>query len=266
MSDRRAVLGAIVLALFSISTLSGCGGASAAYSTPQATFDTAKAAVAKEDWKGFAQCLTPDSRDTMAGAMVMAGSMMQAFAGLGGDEGKKEAKDVEAVLKKHGIDEKSLEGPPLGDAKTDPNEAMKKLSSSIKDRDAFIGEIMTVMSKSGKMKDKGPMTKDATLKDVKVDGDTASGTIATKADGKDVNEPIKFRKISGAWKMEIDMDRKGGGPPPGGIGDPAGADPLKIDDLPKTDQPKAEEPPKTDEPPKTGDPPKSADEAKPGDK
>ena len=41
MRDRRAMLGAIVLALFSISTLSGCGGgASAAYSTPQATFDT----------------------------------------------------------------------------------------------------------------------------------------------------------------------------------------------------------------------------------
>jgi hypothetical protein len=249
MSDRRTVLGAIVLALYSISTISGCGGgASAAYSTPQATFDTAKAAAAKEDWKAFAQCLTPDTRDEMAGGMAIFGPLM----GLSDPE---TGKQIEGVLKKHGIDEKAMDGPPLGDAKGSPEEAMKKLASSIKDRDAFIGEMMTIMKKSGKMKDKGPMDKTATLKDVKIEGDKATGTLVTKVDGKDVPDPnpVKFRKIEGAWKMDVDMNGGGGGPPGGGPPVGGGADPevpkLKTDDFPI----------KTDDPPKTGDTPKAGD-------
>jgi hypothetical protein len=206
----------------------------------------------KEDWKGFAKCLTPDSRDMFAAGIMVGAAFMTAFAG---DEGKEAAKEVEAVMKKHGIDEKTMEGPPLGDPSADPKEAMKKAVAPIKDREAFIGDMMTAMSKMKGAKTKGgPMPKEATLKDVKIDGDTATATIVAKADGKDVNEPIKFKKIDGAWKMEMDMDRKaGGGPGAGGpdLDGPKFSDAPKLDDLTKPkDEPKAEEKPK-DEPPKS---------------
>lgn len=206
MRARRISVLSVGLAAYLISTVAGCGGSSA-YSSPQATFDTAKAAAGKEDWKGFCQCLTPESRDVMAGEMAMMGVMMQGFAGLGGEAGKKSAEKIGEVLKKHGLDEKSMEAVKVEPEESkDPKKAMDKMLTPVKDRDAFIGDMFTALKSmdEGKGKEQKPLPEDAQLKDVKIDGDTATGTITAKKDGEDKSLPVKFKKIEGKWKLDFD--------------------------------------------------------------
>ena len=53
--------------LFCSATI-GCGG-SGGYDSPQVAFEAMKAAGEKEDWKGFCQCMAPDTLDLMVGTM-----------------------------------------------------------------------------------------------------------------------------------------------------------------------------------------------------
>jgi hypothetical protein len=49
--------------------------------SPQAVFESAKSAAQREDWEAFCRCLTPESRDQMAGMMIVAAAMMKGFSG-----------------------------------------------------------------------------------------------------------------------------------------------------------------------------------------
>jgi hypothetical protein len=232
MNARGTAVSWILLAAYAVATVGGCGGGAATHSTPQAVFDAAKTAAEKEDWKSFSQCLTPESRDATAAAVMLAGVMIQGFSSLGDEKDKAAGKEIESVLKKHGVDPKTMEEPPAAAASKDPKEEMKKVIAPIKDRDAFIGDMISAMNKVSKSKGKGgPMPKDATLKDVKIDGDTATGTITAK--DSDKSEEVKFKKIGGSWKMDLDMEKNRQG----------GADDVKFDG-PKFDASKFDEPPK----------------------
>src|SRR5262249_52567761 len=109
----------------------------------------------------------------------------------------------------HGLTEEVLKKQPKLDLK-DPEAAkkgMKQMLEPIKDKNAFVADMMTAMKKlGGDKKDSGPMGKDAELKDVKIEGDTATGTVVTKHDGKEKSEAIKFRKVGGGWKIELPAD------------------------------------------------------------
>jgi hypothetical protein len=192
--------------------------------TPEETFKLMQTAAEKEDWKGMLGNMTVESQESFAGMMAFGGVMIQAFAGLGGPEGAAAAADIKKALDKHGLTEdvlKKLEG----DAGMDPEKAMKALIKPVKDRGAFVADLMGAMKKMEGFKDRSPINKDTVLKDVKTTGDTAKGTIEFEQEGKKESQPIAFKKVNGKWYVDIsDLLKealKGGGAP-GGLPGPGG--------------------------------------------
>ncbi len=178
------------------------GGGSASVkkaATPQDAFNTMKTAFKNKDWKAACSCLTPDSVDTMAASMIVAGSFMKAFGGMTPDgkeapEMKGFGTKIDALFTKYGIDESKLPKPDPAAGEPD----MKALANIVKDKPAFIGEMMTLLDSMPK--DAGgsfPDFESAKISDVKVDGDKAQGKITM--DGKD--DTIDFQKIDGSWKI-----------------------------------------------------------------
>jgi len=213
VATTRTVAAGVVLAALLFSALPGCGSKGGAHATPEDVFKAAKAAADKEDWKGFCDCLTDDSRDTFAGGMAFAGVMMKAFGELGGKEAQAKLKPIDDVLSKHGLTEESLKkmekGPPIGGAEKDVAKAMKEMVAPIKDRSAFVADMVAALKQvEDKGKDQAPFPKDAVLKDLKIDGNSAKAVVVGQQEGAERSEPIEFRKVGAGWKIELPM-----GPP-----------------------------------------------------
>jgi hypothetical protein len=227
----RGALGAV--AVLALAGLLG-GGASAGgdkkvYKNPQEVFDAAKKALQQDDIKTFAACLTEDSRDGLAGGLLLVGFFMKGFTEkFGKEEDKEKLKKLDAVLARHGITEdfiKTLPKPELKapDQKPDRAETLKmvrKILAPVKDRDAFLADMLSLMPKDGKRKggllDKlGP---NPVLANVKIEGEKAKGEIVGMKDGMEVRESVEFRKEAGSWKIDLPLDLGGKGPkgPPGG--------------------------------------------------
>ena len=196
------------------------------YKSPQAVYSAARKAAAKEDWKTLCGCLTDDSRDMMAGGMVMmplfVKGMVAAFAKGKPDVAKKMAaqfKPLDDVLTKHGLTPAVLDKMKKA-KKPDPKDpesqkkAMKRLVAPIKDRCAFIADMAAALKKMpGAGPGKPPISGE--LKDVKVSDDSASGVEVQTVGGKEVRRTIKFRKVGRSWKMELPPPPPSGGPPKG---------------------------------------------------
>jgi hypothetical protein len=207
----------------------GCSGG-AGYETPEASFAAMKEAAKKKDFAAIYDCLSAETQDMMAGGLVMMGSMMKMMSGMaamGGPEAAAEAEKslgaLTAVLEKHGVTEEALEKvQPDPQAMGDPS-AIGKLASVVKDKRAFVADVMNVMQQSdqgGQFNDKFEENVSGELKEVKIDGNNATATLVT-ASGE---EPIEFRKEDSGWKVHLPMDRMGSGgdagPPPGFEGGP----------------------------------------------
>ena len=167
--------------------------------TPEATFEGMKQAASKKDWPGFVSGMTSDTQNMMIG-----GFTMMAMPGIPGGE---KLQGLPELLTKHGAKPLTLNDliATQGDQKK-MMDLMSKAGADVKDKPACIGEVMVVMEKSlgddnkiGKNFDDIAST---TLADVKIDVDTASGTIKSKkADQKD--EKITFKKVDGKWYMDV---------------------------------------------------------------
>jgi hypothetical protein len=216
MTKHRVVGG---LVLFVALGTALAGGRGTTYRTPQEAFDAAKKAIAREDWKGFCATLTDDSRDVLAGGMVMVPLMIKGFAKLAPEDKQKELlaklKPLEDVMAKHGLTEEALakmpkDEKPGGKGPEAIKQAFKKLLAPVKDRSAFVADMIAAMKKMDpKQAKEGPLPADAELKDVKIEGDTAKGMIVTKKGGQEKRAPIDFRRIDGSWKIDLPLDWKG---------------------------------------------------------
>jgi hypothetical protein len=225
MNARGWVAGAVLVTALAL-LAGGASGQEArggkVYKTPQEVFEAARAAGKKGDWKTVASCLTEKSRDQLAGQAVGLALIFKAFAGFDKTGKAKElVKQVDEVLAKHGLTQEKLDA--LKGAKPKGAEesakALQKLLGPVKDRNAFIGDLMGVLNKFGGKKEN---LFDAELKDVKIDGDNATGTVIGKKAGKEQRETFKFKKVGGSWKMEPPEPPKKGPvkpppPPPGGV-------------------------------------------------
>jgi hypothetical protein len=80
--------------------------------------------------------------------------------------------------------------------------AFKILGENIKDRGAFIVDVMAAFKEMvpGKKSD-GPLA-GAELKDLKVEGGTARGTLVTAKAGAENRFPVEFHKSGNGWRME----------------------------------------------------------------
>jgi hypothetical protein len=193
MSARKSLLTFLCSSLL-LSLAVGCGGAS----TPEAAFQNMKKAAQDKNWRAYCNCLTEESQDTMAGMMVLSGSMMQALGGLAGNQNQVGEK-IKGVFEKHGLSADAVEklkneGPPMS-----MDKGLSSLSSAIKDRAGFLADMMEVMSEFGDAKKVTPVMDDATLTDVKIEGDTATGTVT--AGGR--SGPMHFKRVGSQWKIDL---------------------------------------------------------------
>jgi hypothetical protein len=222
MTKHRVVGGLVLL----VALGTALAGDRQTYRTPQEAFDAARKAIQREDWKGFCATLTDDSRDVLAGGMVMMPLMLKGFVKLAPEDKQKEIlaklKPLEDVMTRHGLTEEALAKMPkdekLGGKGPDAlKQALKKLVAPVKDRSAFVADMIAAMKKlDPKQAKQGPLPVDAELKDVKIDGDTAKGELVIKKDGQEKRDPISFRRIDGSWKIDLPLDlgkRQGKGRP-----------------------------------------------------
>jgi len=188
------------MAMFAI----GCGGGTS-QSTPENTFKGFKAAVSNDDWESAFKYLTSDSQDMLLGSVVMASTFS-----VGLSQDKEKGKDLEELLKKHGI-KMDVEKKPAGD----PSAAMKSLVTGVKDKGACFQELTKFMEEmsQGKEKDSGPADKikKTVFKDAKIEGDKA--TVTFTVDGEDQKEPMIFKKKDGKWFIDmVASEGAAGGP------------------------------------------------------
>jgi hypothetical protein len=184
--------------------------------TPEEAFAAASTAVEKEDWKGFCSCLTDDSQDMLAGRMFMYVFMVKWMTGSPGTkpEDKAKVKAFDDVLAKHGLTEEAFKeqskeaaGDPKGpDVLENP---LKGVVAAIKDRPAFVADVMAAIKQldARAAEDMSPLPKDAELKDLQVEGDTAKAVLVKPHEGKEKRKPIQFRKVGNSWKIELPDDQ-----------------------------------------------------------
>jgi hypothetical protein len=204
MNRRSALLGAVLTAAI---LLPACNRKKS-YDSPQAVFDAASAANAKEDWPAVMNCLTDESQDKLTFAMAAIASFMKGFAGLDKDHGKEVSQAIDDAMKKHGLTEEHQQKLSKGmfDTKggSQDIQSIRQAIAPIKDKPGFVGDIMAAMKKFGnKQGDQQPQQFAGTLKDVKIDGDKATGTVVRTVAGKEISQPMEFRKVGGGWKIEI---------------------------------------------------------------
>ena len=187
---------AVAVAVLACGFVSGC--ADTRYETPEATLETAKVAFADNDYNDFCDCLSEDGRDQMAAMMVLLGRYRQLTT-----EGEA-AEEIAAVLKKHGLEEadtKNVNGDPNASDQS-AKAQFKKLVEPIKDRSAFIVEIIAVIRKHSDQPDTKLLLPDARLTDLKIDGQVATAKLVQTRDGEEKTTPIKFAKNGNQWKID----------------------------------------------------------------
>ncbi len=201
------------------------------YKTPQEAFDTLVAALKHDDWKTACTTLTDETIDQMTGALLVRGislkRFMEEFAAKDRQGKLKEPlKILDALFERHGLTKEKLEKLDLksvlkgkGDKK-DLQKGFAMLAASVKDRCGFLGDFFKALKKlPGKQDAPGFVpVGDVALKDLKVEGNSASGSIVAMKDGKEKRDPIRFRKIGEGWKIELELKtggpRAGAAPPP----------------------------------------------------
>jgi hypothetical protein len=186
--------------------------------SPEAVFEKARAAAEQQDWEGFCECLTPESRDQIAGMMAVNTVMIQGFsrmAALAGPERAREAeekfKPLMDVLSKHGLDEETVKkmNPqgPLRPGRADP-ERLQQLLAPISDRNQFVADMIRALQSVDSRAQSTPFDADVRLEELTITDDTATGSLVRLKDGTEKRTRIDFQRQGGSWKIALpDMGR-----------------------------------------------------------
>lgn len=168
-----------------------CGPAPGAPS-PEAAFERAKACSAALDWGGYFDAVAPADRDIAIGAWLY----LATFARMAGEPAGKE---YAALMTAHGL---SAEPPRLDPTvlQLPPRERLARHLAPVKDKRAFF--VALAAFTTANMKDVKPLVDPAaTVKDVRITGDTASATMA-RPNGKSAS--IRFQRVDGRWFLGLD--------------------------------------------------------------
>lgn len=179
----------------------GCSN-STKYSSPDAVFAQFKSVGINKDFEGLYEILTPEAQAKAVKKMVGVVATLKKMDEIpGGDsadvEGKETLAKAVALAKKYGLTEELLgEITSLGNTK-DP--AIDKAVESITDPKAYCSGIMKILAEQKKNASMEDGIVDATLSDVKIDGDTATGTVTMNGRTRERT----FKKIDGSWRIGL---------------------------------------------------------------
>lgn len=227
------VVGCLVLAVSAPAFAEAPGAES-----PEALVERMKRAGENEDFGEMMACLEPEGRAEMASMMYLMATMMVGFSMMGAEMGSEmgesmaegmgqeltaeEKAEMEAqkqkalaevaklrdsynaMVAKYGLPELTEEGEP-------PDMDVEALFREI-DQAAFIEDVMAFLdSMPGDEEESSPAEEgapwalgDATLTDLKIEGDTATGTIG--------GEEVTFVRIDGRWYFDAEFVGGGAGP------------------------------------------------------
>lgn len=209
--------GVVAVCLLSITLCSvGCNGSagSGSFETPEACFQSIRQAALNKDIPGLCNCLTVESQDVLAGGMVMMTGMLKMMGGMaamGGPEAAAQSQKmiaaVSAVLAKHDIKDEALAAinPSNAQAMSNP-ETISALADPVKNKPQFIADMFAAMEPFNQGQGFGEQFTEqiaGTLKDVKIDGDTATALVVTTKG----EEPLEFRKTAEGWKLHINLEQ-----------------------------------------------------------
>ncbi len=181
-----------VAVLCLVAGCSGGGGEAAGGDSPQDVFNKIKDGFESGDYEASFRCVAPEGQDQMLFGMMMA----LGFATMGKEDAEAE---VKGILKKHGVRvDEDEEGIDLGDEAA-MKEAIAKTFKDVKDKPALFQELMEAAEKHTVQM--GPFVPEAAqLKNVKIEGDTATGTISSEQG----EEEAEFVKKDGRWYAKFD--------------------------------------------------------------
>jgi hypothetical protein len=169
-----------LVAVLTLAFLSGCGddevvnegGPSsdeAGFESPEKAFEAFQKAGAANDFPGVVRCLSPESVDAMAQMITFPLAMIAAFEPDKEDEIKK-------LLAKHGVD-------------LDDESQKESPIEKVKDKEAFIADIMKWMDENSDEGKEGSLTplETGTIGEIAIDGDSAHATVTAEDETEDVD-------------------------------------------------------------------------------
>ena len=187
----------LILAL----SLTGCGGdaTTSTSATPEDTFKAFQTDFKAGDYEKAVGHFTQASQKKIAGALAVGAGFAMLFS--------KDSDGLQAIMKAHGMDSEDDSDETIN--LNSPEEAFTKLGEKIKNRRKFIAAVVGWFEKEGKQGGNSKLTEltAAVLKNVKVDGESATATIVMSGE----SEPIEFRKEGAAWKLHITTKMLSGG-------------------------------------------------------
>ena len=168
--------------------------------SPQDTFRRAKNAADRDDLRSFLRLISPDARAIMSYTMVTGaniGISMQAAA-EGGDGGAAQ-RELDLLLKTHGVKEYPKGGPPINQRDLQAVAAVAREMFSDVDTIALILDLEGLMAQLGFEGGSSKFTDsiEGELANVEIYGDRAIATVGGK--------PGAFVKVGGRWYLDPEI-------------------------------------------------------------
>jgi hypothetical protein len=199
MMFRKVILGGLALAVLALAGAAQTDEETV-YKTPRAAFEAALAASKKGDVKGYMACLTPGSQRRMASGLALQSLGLRARAREDEDFHDR-ARPVLAVMSKHGITARATRDIRRPRDAEEAAKARRTLAELIKKPAAFAVEYLNALKKAGLVKKLPPPMPPGELRDVKIDGERATGSFILKIGDQQRIQTLRFARIEGSWKL-----------------------------------------------------------------
>ncbi len=189
-----------------------------AFESPEATFQTAKDALERGDYRAFCDCWTDEGLGWLTGGMAMTVNMFRLMSEKESQDGgvpddvtkaTQRTKRLTQLLIKHGftggvVPELNIVA---GDNAPKPvqqqvREQLNQISSVIADKANFFAEFLEIVEEVSDLPMDTLLPSGSTLSELKIDGDSATGVILKPTEDQVRECPATFSKVNGEWKFD----------------------------------------------------------------
>jgi len=199
----KAIHGAVLL-----TALAFGAGTTAGEKTPEAAFSAMHDAYHKKGVKEYLSHVTPESQKTLAGGMVTSFFGFRKYVNSLKDKNPDAVALLDGITKRHALDEvkiKTFMDDDKGNKTADALIAkLYALAELVKDPQAFVADVVTTLNRiEGPFPPLALIPFGATVKDVKISGNTARGTMHYRFERVDRTETVYFQRDAVGWKIDF---------------------------------------------------------------